>query len=247
MKRLVSRIALSFALLGLVGHVALANEDPDKLVPLVDFKPNKGPKHMIGGHAYIMVGNESAELPRQVAVVAANQGVENNSAALEGLAYSQNVSHKLTWGLLGTHASVTIHAAKPELAIAFHSMPGVPVADYIPVLLRLSPYKNLGRILSDTDWHVQGQQTFVGGSMPKTTFSFKDNVVATTTYLRVQGEAEMTVDNPLPPGDYAIVLRPKDPNSLVADAQKSYQVMVAGSAIATTQPWQYAWAFTVKY
>lgn len=201
---------------------------------------------MTGGHAYITVGNESAELPREVQIVADND-VQNNGGSFEAYYTHQNVSHQITWGLVGLHASVTIHAAKPELAVAFHSMPGVDAAAYIPVLVSLSPYKTLGRIVSKTDWHVVGTQTFVGGSGPKTTFSFADRVVPTTTYLRVQGEAEMSLDGPLPPGDYAIVLRPKDPNSLVSDPNKDYQTMIAGGASSSTQPWQYAWAFTVRY
>lgn len=252
LKDLAFAAAFSLSLVPALSAMAAgAGFDPDKPVPINDFKANKGPKQMLGGHAYITVGKESAELPRVVQIVAENGGVDNKSKFYEAYYSHEDLSHKIIWGLQGAHAAITIHASKPELAVAFHGMPGVNAADYIPVLVKLSSYKGLGRIVSTTDWHVAGTQSAVGGfggaQQPKTTFSFKDDVVSATVDLRIQGEAKMAVDNALQPGEYAIVLRPKDPNSLISDPQKSYQAMIAGGATSTTQPWQYAWPFTVQY
>lgn len=200
-----------------------------------------------GGHAFVEIGKERAELPREVQVVAENS-VQNHGGAFAGVGYVENVNHAMTWGILGLHSSVTIHAPRPELAINYAGMPDLPPADYKPVLLRLSPYKTLGRIVSHVNIRTEGHQSLVGSTTPRTTIEFDDqSIPTTTTDSGTGGEAYLTVDAPLEPGDYALVLRPKSAASISNTPQSAYEMMTAGSAVAGTQPWQYAWSFSVKY
>jgi hypothetical protein len=141
------------------------------------------------------------------------------------------VHMKFVWGLRGSSANVIVPDA-PTFEVHYNDVPGINPNDFQPAIVRLTVAPN--------SWRQVGEiHAKAGHSRDTTEFSpFVENRVAAQVTVLGKGEARIEAPK-LPPGEYALVLRPVSGHAKITSADiRSDQ----GNWVALGE----AWAFEVE-
>lgn len=141
------------------------------------------------------------------------------------------------WGLAGKPPTEIPAAQAQRFEVAFAAVPGINVADFAPVLVRLVLAQNNWRLVGATQAKEEAAQSM----MPEWELyeRFLEEKIPATANQTAPGKFEIKPATALGPGEYAIVLRPAAKNKRFAGAQ------VMGS-LGEGQLFNQAWRFTVK-
>lgn len=178
----------------------------------------------------------TAKAGAAMALTALNPGAALVSGLLSQRAKQAKVTY--VWALIGGSSTTSTDGKAPIFDVNYASIPGVNADQFEPVIVKLS----------DTP---QGNYRLVGATEAKTTAvqstqqdwpiysSFIEDRVESKVQKLAPGRAQLTLNAPIGPGEYAVALRPTD---------KSHKF--SGEEVGKNQGegllFNYAWAFTVK-
>jgi hypothetical protein len=140
-----------------------------------------------------------------------NSGFGSSSVQQAGSIFSGIVSHRspmvtYVWGVPNPASTNVLQTVSPNFAVDFSRAIGINPDDYEPTIVKLTPAQNTCRILGAT----QGKQD--ARSSPAADWQiyshFLEDRVATTNEKVATGKYRISPASGLPPGEYAVVLRP---------------------------------------
>ncbi len=108
------------------------------------------------------------------------------------------------WGVAGQVSSTAAPTNTPKFEIAYDAVPGVNAEEFVPLLVKLVPAKNQWRLLGAT----KGKEDALQSGNWELYDTFVEEKVAASLNKAGPGRFELTPAVALPPGEYAIVLRP---------------------------------------
>lgn len=124
-------------------------------------------------------------------------------------------SMQMVIALSGQHSENALTTTTPSFEVDYADIPGVDPDVYTPVLLKLESTKDNWRLLgvSESTDPSAMSSIMTGGVVPSTGSHEapkidEDRVAAATVQLSSSGHAQITLQHPLDPGEYAVVLRP---------------------------------------
>jgi hypothetical protein len=120
------------------------------------------------------------------------------------------------WGLPGAHSERTLAAPTPAFELTYGDIPGIDPDAYEPALVRLALTPDNYRLIGATKQSM-GAGMMMGGSNELPDWITEDRVAARVK-KRERGSYELSVDKALPPGEYALVLRPIKSHHAAASA-----------------------------
>lgn len=140
-----------------------------------------------------------------------NSGVGGSAVQQAGSIFSGALSHRTptvtyVWGVPSPASTNVLKTVSPSFALDFSRVIGVKADDYAPAIVKLTPAQNTCRIVGATqgkadvrsspaaDWQVYSH--------------FLEERVATQAEKLGPGKYKVTPASELPPGEYAVVLRP---------------------------------------
>jgi hypothetical protein len=136
------------------------------------------------------------------------------------------------WGLPGSHSSRTLTATTPAFEVAFSEIPGVDPDAYAPAVVRLFQTKDNYRIVGATKTKMNAKN-MMGGGPEKGKWVSEERLLARLE-REERGLYMLHVDQPLEPGEYALVLR----------AVKGYKAQLSGFG-SGAQLFYSLWDFSV--
>lgn len=140
-----------------------------------------------------------------------NSGFGSSSVQQAGSIFSGIVSHRTptvtyVWGVPNPASTNVLQTVSPSFAVDFSRAIGINADDYEPAIVKLTPAQNTCRILGAT----QGKQD--ARSSPAADWQiyshFLEDRVATKNEKVATGKYRISPASGLPPGEYAVVLRP---------------------------------------
>jgi len=141
------------------------------------------------------------------------------------------------WALQGPGSPPQAASNAPNFSLNYAGLPGVNVLAFEPVIVKLASTQSNCRLVGATEASAAAQQNTQPDWPVYSTF-VEDRVAATVQKLG-PGHAQLSPTAALPPGQYAIALRPVD---------KSHKF--SGEEVAKNQGegllFNYAWSFSVK-
>ena len=129
------------------------------------------------------------------------------------------------WGVSGAHAARSIPEARPTFDFICKDIPGMDPDAYEPVMVRLAPTKDNYRLVGATRENPQ-MEMYPGSQSAEWV---AEERVAARLQKQEKGSYTLQPEKALPPGEYAIVLRPvkhykANPSSFSAGAQVAWTV-----------------------
>lgn len=140
-----------------------------------------------------------------------NSGFGSSSVQQAGSIFSGMASHRTptmtyVWGVPNAASSNVLQTVSPSFAVDFSRAIGINADDYEPTIVKLTPAQNTCRILGAT----QGKQD--ARSSPAADWQiyshFLEDRVPTRNEKVALGKYKISPAAGLPPGEYAVVLRP---------------------------------------
>ena len=125
-----------------------------------------------------------------------------NSLMGMGRGRSKGPTITYVWGLPGLHSSRGLNTPTPMFQLNFGEIPGVDPDEYEPALVRLVQTKDNYRLVGAT----QSQMTMMGGSGGSKWVS--EDRVPVRLDKEERGVYVVHIEQPLEPGEYAVVLHP---------------------------------------
>jgi hypothetical protein len=125
-----------------------------------------------------------------------------NSLMGMGRGRSKGPTVTYVWGLPGVHSSRGLNTPTPMFQLNFGDIPGVDPDEYEPALVRLVQTKDNYRLVGAT----QSQMGMMGGSGGSRWVS--EDRLSVRLDKEERGVYVVHVDQPLEPGEYAVVLHP---------------------------------------
>jgi len=125
-----------------------------------------------------------------------------NSLMGMGRGRSKGPTVTYVWGLPGLHSSRGLNTPTPMFQLTFGDIPGVDPDEYEPALVRLVTTKDNYRLVGAT----QSQMGMMGGSGGSKWVS--EDRLPVRLDKEERGVYVVHVDQPLEPGEYAVVLHP---------------------------------------
>ncbi len=118
--------------------------------------------------------------------------------------------HKQTvtevWAVLGPRSATVIHNAQPVFEVHCGNIPGINPDDYQPVLLKLEPTPDNYRLAGATQVKTDALQSSAADWAMYS--SFVEELAPGQATKIATGSYQLQVGSPLPPGEYAVALRP---------------------------------------
>ena len=111
------------------------------------------------------------------------------------------------WGLPARKSQRELHSPTPRFELTYGEIPGVDPDGYEPAVVRLVPTKDNYRLVGATKSKM-GMGSMMGGGGPDQGQWFDEERWPTRLSKEERGFYVMNVDQPLEPGEYAVVLRP---------------------------------------
>ena len=159
------------------------------------------------------------------------------TAALDGATpMPVDPSAVVTWTwLLPTSAIVVSSSARPVLTVIYTDLLGLSADDVTPVLVRLVPIGPGWRLIAmargradepvreETDWSVARTVAEVGGAQSE----------------GARGLMKIRLTRTLPPGDYAVILRPATSRALAGERVFAGSGLAAGEGIVFGAAWPF--------
>lgn len=110
------------------------------------------------------------------------------------------------WGLAGGSSSNVLTTNTPKFELAYDAVAGVKAQEYAPVLVKLVPAKNDFRLVGA----AKGKEDAAQSATPDWELysSFVEEKIPATLNQSAPGRFELAPAAALPPGEYALVLRP---------------------------------------
>lgn len=109
----------------------------------------------------------------------------------------------LVYALPGRQSANLITADRPKFELFFGDVVGANPADFIPVIVKVTPTEN--------NWRLTGAQKTTARNLQsrsRTDFNFIEDAISSRSTTLGRGNVEIEPQNALPMGEYAIVLRP---------------------------------------
>jgi hypothetical protein len=140
-----------------------------------------------------------------------SSGFGGSSVQQAGNIFSGIVSHRTptvtyVWGVPNPASTNVLQTVSPSFAVDFSRAIGINADDYEPTIVKLTPAQNTCRILGAT----QGKQD--ARSSPAADWQiyshFLEDRVASKNEKLATGKYRISPASGLPPGEYAVVLRP---------------------------------------
>jgi hypothetical protein len=140
-----------------------------------------------------------------------NSGVGGSAVQQAGGIFSGALSHRApsvtyVWGVPNPVSRNVLQTVSPSFFLDFSRVIGVKGGDYAPVIVKLTPAQNTCRIVGAT----QGQADLQ--SSPAADWQvyshFLEERVPTHAEKQEAGKYKVSPASELPPGEYAVVLRP---------------------------------------
>jgi hypothetical protein len=129
-------------------------------------------------------------------------------AMLAGSLLSHRRQQSMTevWALPGSRSETQIHNAQPSFEVHCDNIPGINPDDYKPVLLKLETTPNNFRLVGATEVKQDAVQSPASEYPMYSTF-VEESGPSQFTKL-ASGSYQLQASSALPPGEYAVVLRP---------------------------------------
>jgi hypothetical protein len=140
-----------------------------------------------------------------------NSGVGGSAVQQAGGIFSGAIAHRTptvtyVWGLPSPASTNVLQTVSPSFLMDFSRVIGVNVDDYAPAIVKLTPAQNTCRILGATQGKADAR------SSPAADWQvyshFLEERVATNAEKLGPGKYKVSPASELPPGEYAVVLRP---------------------------------------
>ena len=141
-----------------------------------------------------------------------------------------------TWLVDGIAADRVIDDRRPAFVVVFKDVPGVSADDLAPVLVRVAPASSGGRLVAS----ARGSADLASRAAADWDLSkdLKQDTVRSENQLLERGAVRLRPAGDLPPGQYAVVLRPSSKKKVSGAAVLS--ASGEGRALAL------AWDFAIK-
>lgn len=126
------------------------------------------------------------------------------SGAMGGLFKKRKPTVTYVWGLAGRNSSTTLTTNTPKFEVFYGGIPGVNADEYVPAIVRLVPTRENWRLVGA----ARGQTDAGQRTDWKLYSSFVEEKLASRLNKLAPGQIEIEPQQPLPAGEYALVLRP---------------------------------------
>lgn len=132
------------------------------------------------------------------------------------------------WGLPGRKSSRELNNTDPRFELTYGDIPGVDPDAFEPAIVKLVQTKDNYRLVGATRSKMKARNMMSGGA-PENGKWISEERWPTRVYKEERGFYVLRVDQPLEPGEYAVVLRPVKgykvkPSGLGGHAQVFYSV-----------------------
>ena len=140
-----------------------------------------------------------------------NSGIGSESVQQAGTIFGGMMGHRTpavtyVWGVPNPASPNVLQSVSPSFSVDFSRVMGIKFDDYEPTIVKLTPAQNTCRIVGAT----QGKED--ARSSPAADWQiyshFLEERVATKNQKMAPGQYRFSGASPLPPGEYAVVLRP---------------------------------------
>ncbi len=128
------------------------------------------------------------------------------SGVVGGLFKKRTPTVTYVWGVVGRTSSTVLPTSTLKFEMAYDAVAGVNAQEYAPVLVKLVPAKNDFRLVGA----AKGKEDASQSATPDWELysSFVEEKIPATLKQSAPGRCELAPAAPLPPGEYALVLRP---------------------------------------
>jgi hypothetical protein len=116
------------------------------------------------------------------------------------------------WVMIGSAAERVLDDRRPTFVVVFKDVPGVSPDDLTPVLVRVTPVPAGGRLIAASRGSAELAARTIADWDPGK--DLKQDVVRSDAQIVERGAARLQPAGDLPPGQYAIVLRPTSKKKL---------------------------------
>jgi hypothetical protein len=141
------------------------------------------------------------------------------------------------WALRGKLSSTIAPARLPTFQVGFADIPGVDPDEFEPKIVSVESTKNNLRLLGATKATDQSGQN--GGFLGLIYSPFVEHEIPAHKKLTTPGNMQVVPEKELPPGEYAVVLRP-------VSAKKKITADVVSRNDGEGMLFNLAWSFSVK-
>ena len=141
------------------------------------------------------------------------------------------------WALRGKVSSNYVPVQRPRFEVSFADIPGVDPDEFEPHIVRLESTKNNLRLLGAT--RVKDQSASNNGSFGMIYSSFFEHEIDAEKKVTTPGHMQIAPSKSLPPGEYAVVLRP-------VSAKKTFSGDTISRNDGEGMLFNMVWSFSVK-
>lgn len=140
-----------------------------------------------------------------------NSGIGGSTVQEAGSIFSGIMSHRkasvtYVWGVPSAASTNVLQTASPSFTVDFSRTLGVNAADYEPTIVKLTPAQNTCRIVGATEGKEDARSSPAADWQVYS--KFLEERVPVKNEKLVAGKYKISPASELPPGEYAVVLRP---------------------------------------
>ncbi len=159
------------------------------------------------GQALQDVATEATAEAAERAGAASGTGYGQTAGGIVGgLLKARKPSVTFVWGVPGRSSPTALATNAPKFEVVYEGMAGVKAEEFAPVLLRVVPAKDEWRLVGATKGKEDALRSYKADW--ELYSSFVEEKIPATLNQSASGRFELAPAAPLPPGEYALVLRP---------------------------------------
>jgi hypothetical protein len=152
------------------------------------------------------VGTATNIAASRVSSTLGSSTMQQGAAVFSGLMAHRKPAMTFVWGIPNSTSANILQTSTPSFIVNYSAVPGVNADEFEPVIVKLTPSQNSCRIVGATE----GKEDITANPAADWQIysSFLEEKVAIKSQKTAKGQYQITAASPLPPGEYAVVLRP---------------------------------------